>query len=70
MDHELGLGRGTRNYNKIFGWKSLSNCYWEKPSYWYQISCDSQSKSKLMRLILRILALICYLFNLIRFYFP
>lgn len=70
IDHELGLGKGTRNYNQIFGWKSLSTCYWKKPSYWYQISCDSQSKSKLMRFILKIIALVYNLFNLIRFYFP
>lgn len=70
IDHELGLGRGTRNYNRIYGWKSLSTCYWKKPSYWYQISCDSQSKSKIMRFFLRIISLIFSLYNFIRFYFP
>ena len=59
MDNELGLVNGTRNYNKICGgWKSLATCYWNKPTYWYQISCDSQSKSKLIRFILKIISFI------------
>ena len=56
LDEELGLGRGTRNYNKLFGWKTISTCYWNKPINWYQVSCDSQEKSKLFRTLLRILA--------------
>ena len=59
LDEELGLGKGTRNYNNLFGWKSISTCYWNKPLQWYQISCDSQEKSKLFRMFLRILSFFC-----------
>ena len=67
LDEELGLGKGTRNHNKLFGWKTISTCYWNKPLKWYQISCDSKGKSKCFRLFLRIVSLIykiyIWLFN-------
>lgn len=67
LDEELGLGKGTRNHNKLFGWKTMSTCYWNKPLKWYQISCDSKGKSKCFRLFLRIISLIykiyIWLFN-------
>ena len=65
LDEQLGLGKGTRNYNSLFGWKSISTCYWNRPLHWYQISCDSKEKSKLFRTFLRILAFFIKIFNYI-----
>lgn len=65
LDEELGLGSGsgTRNHNKLFGWKTVSTCYWNKPTNWYQISCDSEKKSKLFRTLLRFFAFLYRVYN-------
>ena len=63
LDEELGLGSGTRNHNKLFGWKTVSTCYWNKPTNWYQISCDSEEKSKLFRTLLRFFAFLYRIYN-------
>ncbi|VVU95072.1 hypothetical protein CPAV1605_797 [seawater metagenome] len=65
IDVELGLGSNTRNYNSWFGWKKITTCYWNTPTFAYQISCNSSSKSQFFRFCLRFLALIYTITNII-----
>lgn len=60
----------TRNYQKMFGWKSLAVCQWDKRfKNPYQISCYSGDYNKIERCFLKIYAFIfncfCILWNYI-----
>jgi hypothetical protein len=56
FDNELGLNTNSRNYSNTFGWKSLATCYWNNPDNIFQISCNSQTKSKFTRFLLKIIS--------------
>lgn len=58
LDTDLGL-KNTRNYNSLYGWKSLATCNYNNiNNSIFNISCYSQNKSKFLRFILKIYALL------------
>tara|TARA_B100001989_G_C24544851_1_gene470050 strand:- start:293 stop:1144 length:852 start_codon:yes stop_codon:yes gene_type:complete len=59
IDKQLGLQNPDRCHYQWTSWKQLAKCYWEYKDNPLTISCDSHSKTKLERSILRLKA-ICH----------